>query len=180
MSVRWIFKLKFSQRECEIQLSVRIIQESKRSWRKHFAHRLSKILKSKISAAMVPPLGYNGFLTNLPLWATWMLECMKLIKFSWQYHVVDLSIKQNRAHIYFLFQKLKKNNKTLWLLWMGFICLKARTTLTRGSLLFTSKFPETSGTHFTDLGRMKVWITLEPSSGFEQGTPGLRIQHLDH
>ena len=25
-----------------------------------------------------------------------------------------------------------------------------------GSLLFTTKFPEISGTHFTDLGRMKA------------------------
>ena len=37
-----------------------------------------------------------------------------------------------------------------------------------GSLLFTTKFPEISGTHFTDLGRMK------------HGTPGLGIQRLDH
>ena len=27
-----------------------------------------------------------------------------------------------------------------------------------GSLLFTTKFPEISGTHFTDLGRMKGWV----------------------
>ena len=27
--------------------------------------------------------------------------------------------------------------------------------LPEGSLLFTTKFPEISGTHFTDLGRMK-------------------------
>ena len=28
-------------------------------------------------------------------------------------------------------------------------------TLRGGSLLFTTKFPDISGTHFTDLGRMK-------------------------
>ena len=28
-------------------------------------------------------------------------------------------------------------------------------SLRGGSLLFTTKFPETPGTHFTDLGRMK-------------------------
>ena len=50
-----------------------------------------------------------------------------------------------------------------------------------GSLLFTTKFPEISGTHFTDLGRMKkAESTLEPPSGFEHGTPGLGIQRLDH
>ena len=26
----------------------------------------------------------------------------------------------------------------------------------------------------------KVKLTLDPSSGFEHGTPGLGIQHLDH
>ena len=29
-----------------------------------------------------------------------------------------------------------------------------------GSLLFTSKFPEISGTHFTNIGRMKGWVDL--------------------
>ena len=29
-----------------------------------------------------------------------------------------------------------------------------------GSLLFTTKFPEIPGTHFTDLGRMKGWVDL--------------------
>ena len=49
-----------------------------------------------------------------------------------------------------------------------------------GSLLFTNKFPEISGTHFTDLGWMKGLSTLEQPSGFEQGTPGLGIQRLNH
>ena len=30
-----------------------------------------------------------------------------------------------------------------------------------GSLLFTTKFPEISGTHFIDLGRMKGWVDFE-------------------
>ena len=44
-----------------------------------------------------------------------------------------------------------------------------------GSLLFTIQFPESPGTHFIDLGRMKGRVTLEPPSGFEHGTPGLGI-----
>ena len=49
-----------------------------------------------------------------------------------------------------------------------------------GSLLFTTKFPEISGTHFIDLGRLTVESTLEPLSGFEQGNPRLGIQRLNH
>ena len=40
------------------------------------------------------------------------------------------------------------------ILWMWFNCLKARAT-SIGSLLFTTEFPETPGTHFIDLRRMK-------------------------
>ena len=36
---------------------------------------------------------------------------------------------------------------------MGFNCPKVR--LRGGSLLFTTKFPEITGTHFIELGRMK-------------------------
>ena len=49
-----------------------------------------------------------------------------------------------------------------------------------GSSLFTTKFPEISGTHFIDLGRMKGLVDLEPPSGIENGTPGLGIQRLNH
>ena len=49
-----------------------------------------------------------------------------------------------------------------------------------GSLLFTAKFPEISGTHFIDLERRKAESTLEPPTGFEHGTPGLGIQRLNH
>ena len=47
-----------------------------------------------------------------------------------------------------------------------------------GSLPFTTKFPETPGAHFINLGSLKAESTLEPPSGFEHGTPGLRIQGL--
>ena len=44
------------------------------------------------------------------------------------------------------------------------------------SLLFTTKSPESSGSHFIDLRRMKgAGLTLEPPSGFEHGTPGLGV-----
>ena len=35
-----------------------------------------------------------------------------------------------------------------------------------GSLLFTTKFPENSGTHFTELGRMKGWVDLGATQWF--------------
>ena len=38
-----------------------------------------------------------------------------------------------------------------------------------GSLLFTSKFPEIPGTHFTDLGRMKGWVDLGVTQWFWTG-----------
>ena len=48
--------------------------------------------------------------------------------------------------------------------------------------LFTCYYYSTgvSGTHLTDLKWSKTKSTLEPPSGFEQGTPGLGIQHLHH
>ena len=49
-----------------------------------------------------------------------------------------------------------------------------------GSLLFTTKFPDIPGTHFIDLEGWKAESTLEPPSGFEPGTPGLEIQHLNY
>ena len=35
-----------------------------------------------------------------------------------------------------------------------------------GSLLFTTKFPDISGTHFTNLGRMKSWVNLGATQWF--------------
>ena len=46
--------------------------------------------------------------------------------------------------------KLKKKNFYGW----GSTASRLEP-LRRGSLLFTNKFPEIPGTHFTDLGRMK-------------------------
>ena len=40
-------------------------------------------------------------------------------------------------------------------LWMGFNCLKAIKPLRRATLIFTTKSPETPGTHLIDLGRVK-------------------------
>ena len=63
---------------------------------------------------------------------------------------------------------LKKKKKKLYgpFLWIGFKCLKARATSRRQ---FTN-----------DLGRMKGWVDLGAIDGFEHGTPGSGIQHLNH
>ena len=54
-----------------------------------------------------------------------------------------------------IWNKRKTHNEfNEWPLFIdGVNCLKARAT--SRSLRFTTKFPEISGTHFTDLGRMK-------------------------
>ena len=49
---------------------------------------------------------------------------------------------------------LKKQKLYGSFLWMGFNCLRATEPLQGGSLLFTTKFPEISGTHLIDLRRM--------------------------
>ena len=82
------------------------------------------------------------------------------------------------------------NQRNVWkkiygpFLWMGFNCLNATETLEGGSLLFTTKFPESPGDPLIDFRSTsegwKVESTLEPPSGFEYGTPGLGIQHLNH
>ena len=43
-----------------------------------------------------------------------------------------------------------------------------------GSLLFTTKFPEISGTYFTDLGRMKGWVDLGATQWFWTWDPWIR------
>ena len=51
----------------------------------------------------------------------------------------------------------------------------------RGSnLLFPTKFLEIPGTILSTSERWKAESTLESSNGFEQGTPGLEIQRLNH
>ena len=48
----------------------------------------------------------------------------------------------------------KKNLYGLFSL-MGFNCLMAGTVNSRRQLTFSTKLPETPGTHFIDLGKMK-------------------------
>ena len=43
-----------------------------------------------------------------------------------------------------------------------------------GSLLFTTKSPEISGTHFTDLRRMKGWVDLKATQWFWARDPWIR------
>ena len=54
-------------------------------------------------------------------------------------------------------------------------CLKATEPLWGDSLLFTTKPPEISATHFFDLPRMKGWDDLGATQGFQRRTPGLGI-----
>ena len=57
--------------------------------------------------------------------------------------------------------------KTLWPLFYGWGSTASRLKpLWGGSLLFVTKFPETSGTHFIDLGRMKCWLDLGATQWF--------------
>ena len=49
-----------------------------------------------------------------------------------------------------------------------------------GSLLFTTKFPEIPSTHLSTSEGWTAESTLEPPSGFGHGSPGLRIQRLNH
>ena len=58
--------------------------------------------------------------------------------------------------------------------------LKAAEPLRGGSLLFTTKFPEISGIHLINIGRMKDRVDLGPTYGFEHETHGLGIQYLNH
>ena len=66
------FSGKFSRRQCKIQLPRNNLREKKVLEGAFF--RLSKSLKSKISATKVLPPGYNGFITNFPFGATRRLE----------------------------------------------------------------------------------------------------------
>ena len=54
---------------------------------------------------------------------------------------------------------------------MGFNCLRATERLRRGSLLFTTKFPEITGTRFIDLGRMKGWVDFGVTKWFSKRDP---------
>ena len=74
-----------------------------------------------------------------------------------------LSSKNNRT---------KKNFTTPYYGWDS--TASGLEPLRGGSLRFTTIFPEIPGTHFINLGRM------EPPSGFEHGTSGLRIQRRNH
>ena len=53
--------------------------------------------------------------------------------------------------------------------------------LSGGSLLFTAKFPEIRDASISSNSEgWKAESTLESPSGFEQGTPGLGFQRLNH
>ena len=57
--------------------------------------------------------------------------------------------------IYPFHKAMTFKKKTLWSLFIDGVQLPRLEPLRGGSLLFTTKFPEITGTHFIDLGRMK-------------------------
>ena len=66
---------------------------------------------------------------------------------------------------------------------MGFNCLKATEPLRGGSFPFAiqfSGFQEFLVLNWSPLEGWKAESTLEPTSGFEPGTPGLGIQRFKH
>ena len=79
-------------------------------------------------------------------------------------------VKKSVFLMYFCFVFFLKNKLYGPFLWMGFNCLKTRATW-GGSLLFTTKFPVIPGTHFVDLGRMKVWVDLGATQWFWKRHP---------
>ena len=67
--------------------------------------------------------------------------------------IIDISRKKIKLGSYHL-DTLKKNNFMAPFYGWGSTASRLQP-LRGGSLLFTTKFPEVSGTHFIDLGRMK-------------------------
>ena len=67
-------------------------------------------------------------------------------------------------------EEIKKRLYGLFL-WMGFICLKVTESLWRGSLLFTTKFPENPGTHLMDLRRIKGRVDIRATQWFLNTVP---------
>ena len=81
--------------------------------------------------------------------------------------------------IFYFCPPAKEKKKTLWLLFYGWGSSASRLQPLRGGyLLYTTKSPEISGTHFIDLRRMKGWVKLGATQWF--WTLDLEIQHLNH
>ena len=112
-----------------------------------------------------------------------LFNALSMDKVSISYLFPSQDIKQDiipRYHTFFLlkyqtfFHTLSKlfffyffKKKTLWPLFMDGVQLASRLEpLWGGSLLFTTKFPEITGTHFIDLGRMKGWVDLRATQWF--------------
>ena len=65
------------------------------------------------------------------------------------------SLKSNSSMLNVVLLKILKNFMAPFYGWGS--TASRLEPLRGGSLLFTTKFPEMSGTHFTDFGRMKGW-----------------------
>ena len=92
------------------------------------------------------------------------------------------SYQRDQYIIHIKEKKTLKKTKNSMAPFYGWGSTASRLEPLRGdSLLFTTKFPEIPDTHFIDLERMKGWVDLEATEWFfENGTPGLRIQGLNH
>ena len=110
--------------------------------------------KSEIWEKIMGPVKYYRF------------KFLEGIRLHWLYHT-------NFGEIRFLkwFDAINSNSWFLAIL-KGFNSLQARATSKRQ---FTAKFPEISGTHFTDLGRVKGWVDLGATRWF--WTWNLRIRN---
>ena len=98
-----------------------------------------------------------------------------------------------RCHAY-LWVRAHPSMSPLWKVWwpLAFWLLKKKKTnfmvpfygwgstdsrlepLRGGNLFFTTKFPETPGTHFIDLRRMKGWVDLGATQWFWTRNPWIR------
>ena len=93
--------------------------------------------------------------------------------------------KSEISEEFYCILQLHKYKKQLYgpFLWIGFNCLKSAEPLQGGSLLFTTKFPESPGTHLINLRRMKGWMDLGATQWFWTWDPWIgnpATYPLDH
>ena len=98
--VKGIFRKVLAKRQFKIQLSRNNLGEHKVLQNGFF--RLSRSLKSKILATIMPPPKYMGFSkTDLLFWATWRLECTAL-QIRDSQRSIATNLQSFTAHIYYL------------------------------------------------------------------------------
>ena len=103
------------------------------------------------------------------------LKCLRLIKFQIFFRRLNRSLWNKFPILFLVGHRFSHEAETLTMspnfnndgnifqfkcghFWIGFNCLRASEPLRGDSLLLTIKFSKYSGTHLTDLRRMKGWI----------------------